>query len=278
MIVGCGFVGAALASRLVGGGVEVFGGRRRTEGLPAGVLPWALDLRDPALGVPDGVTHLVFCAAPDEGSEEAYRRVYVEGLERVLAALHRQKSPLERVVFTSSTSVYAEQSGGLVTEDSPTLAGDIRADCLLAAEQMTQAQPGGVVARLSGIYGPGRERMIRMVLDGSARCATPSPIGNRIHRDDAAAMIEHLLKLPAPASCYLGVDDAPAPLDEVYRWLAEQLGVPPPPTSSEPDARGRGAFKRCSNARLKATGFSFRFPSYREGYGEMLRNRRPAAS
>jgi nucleoside-diphosphate-sugar epimerase len=156
-----------------------------------------------------------------------------------------------------------------VDEDSPVVDSG-KGAILLEAERLALALPGGLVARLAGIYGPGRERLIRMVRDGTARCSLPSPIGNRIHRDDAAGMLLHLLRLPRPHRCYIGVDDDPAPLSEVYTWIARRLGVPAPPASTEPDPRGRGAFKRCLNARLRASGYSFLFPSYREGYGALL--------
>jgi nucleoside-diphosphate-sugar epimerase len=269
LVAGCGYVGAALAARLAREGAVVWGARRFPADLPSGVLPWSLDLSDPGLPVPPGVTHLVFCAAPDEGSEEAYRRVYLHGLRNVLGALRGSGAPLARVIFVSSTSVFAEQSGGDVDEDSPVVDSG-KGAILLEAERLALALPGGLVARLAGIYGPGRERLIRMVRDGTARCSLPSPIGNRIHRDDAVGMLLHLLRLPHSHRCYLGVDDDPAPLSEVYTWIARQLGVPPPPVSTEPDPRGRGAFKRCLNARLRASGYSFLFPTYREGYGALL--------
>lgn len=267
LVAGCGFVGAALAGRLAARGVEVFGGKRRPVGLPAGVTPWALDLTAPV--VPAGVTHVVFCAAPDEGSEEAYRRVYVDGLRRLLDALDQGGVPPARLVFTSSTSVFSEVSGGEVDEASPVVDGG-HGGIVREAEVIAQGRPGGVVIRLAGIYGPGRERMITMVKNGEARCAHPAPIGNRIHRDDAAGAIDHLLTLAQPRDLYVGVDDAPVELCEVYRWLAARLGVAPPVESSEPDARGRGAFKRCRNGRLRGSGYELRYPTYREGYGAML--------
>ena len=267
LVAGCGFVGAALAGRLAARGVRVFGGKRNPVGLPAGVTPWALDLAAPV--VPDGVTHVVFCAAPDEGSEEAYRRLYVDGLTRLLDALDQSRAPLERLVYTSSTSVFAEASGGDVDETSA-VTSQPHGAIVREAEVITQARPGGVVIRLAGIYGPGRERMIRMVASGEARCSHPAPIGNRIHRDDAAGAIDHLLTLAQPDDLYVGVDDAPVELCEVYRWLAARLGVAPPAESSEPDARGRGAFKRCRNGRLRASGYELAYPTYREGYGAML--------
>jgi nucleoside-diphosphate-sugar epimerase len=99
---------------------------------------------------------------------------------------------------------------------------------------------------------------------------------NRIHRDDAAAALAHLAFLPDAAACHLGVDSEPAPEAEVLAWLAARLGVALP-CASEPPASGEtrrsSGTKRCSNARLLATGFRFRYPTYREGYEALLRGR-----
>jgi len=67
----------------------------------------------------------------------------------------------------------------------------------------------------------------------------------------------------------------------VLCWLAAQLGVSEPPLASQSplkpgtaasrDAVARfRASKRCCNARLRASGFQFRYPSYREGYATLL--------
>jgi hypothetical protein len=72
----------------------------------------------------------------------------------------------------------------------------------------------------------------------------------------------------APEPLYLGVDSEPAELGEVLRFLAAELGVPEPPVG--PLAASRGGDKRCSNRRLTATGFTFRYPSFREGYRAVL--------
>jgi len=266
-VAGAGYVGMELARQLAERGHEVWAGRRSPGELPVGVQPWAFDLTDEALRLPEGVTHLAFTAAPDTGGEASYERVYVRGLSNVLAACDRQGIALERALFTSSTAVYAD--GPSVEATSPTAAIGTAAR-LLEAEALVLGRPEGLVLRLAGIYGPGRQRLVRMVREGTARCSHPPPIGNRIHRDDCAGAAAHLLALPSPERIYLGVDHAPVELCEVYRWIAAELGLPPPPESDEPDARGRGAHKRCSNARLVASGYSFRYPTYREGYPELL--------
>jgi nucleoside-diphosphate-sugar epimerase len=126
--------------------------------------------------------------------------------------------------------------------------------------------------RLGGIYGPGRTRLVESVRSGRARIAAGPPRwGNRIHRDDAAGALAHLIEralggdaLPA---VLIGVDDEPADEAVVLRWIAARLGVPEPPTG---EATARGANKRCSNARLRATGYAFRYPTFREGYAEAI--------
>jgi nucleoside-diphosphate-sugar epimerase len=252
--------------------------------LPEGVTPWPCDLTDPALVVPEGVTHLAFTASPDSSDPGSYERTYVTALERTLEAFDRAAAAggtrLERVLLVSSTSVFAASpaSGGDVidVDESSPVRTDGTAAHIVAGESRVIAR-GGVVLRLAGIYGPTRTRMIRMVRDGSARISSDRPIGNRIHRDDCAGAILHLLAHPSPEPVYVGVDHAPVELAEVYRFLAEALGLPPPETSDEPDARARDAAirggtsrKRCLNTKLVASGYTFRFPTYREGYAPLL--------
>jgi nucleoside-diphosphate-sugar epimerase len=95
---------------------------------------------------------------------------------------------------------------------------------------------------------------------------------NRIHRDDAAAALGHLAALPQAERTVIGVDSEPALACEVISWLARrlELPVPPPAQGATPGARAARGSKRCRNARLLATGFRFRYPTYREGYGALL--------
>ncbi|HEY8753307.1 MAG TPA: SDR family NAD(P)-dependent oxidoreductase, partial [Arthrobacter sp.] len=126
-----------------------------------------------------------------------------------------------------------------------------------------------VLLRLGGIYGPGRTRLIDQVRNGVAVIPDEPRFTNRIHRDDAAAAIVHLASrddLPAPI--YVGVDNSPAELGEVLRFLASEMGYPEPPVGPAGDARGGN--KRCNNGLLRSTGLDFAFPSFREGYRALL--------
>ena len=126
------------------------------------------------------------------------------------------------------------------------------------------------MVRFAGIYGPERGWLIRRARAG-ARCNDDPPrFTNRIHRDDCAGALAHLVGRERIDDVYIGVDDAPVTELEVLEWLAARLGAPAPQRVSEADAAWRGAGKRCSNARLRASGYRFRYPTYREGYAAVL--------
>ncbi len=278
LIAGCGDLGTALGLELAAAGDEVIGLRRHPEGLPAAISPFAADLADPRTLEPlPEVDAVVYAAAADSSTDEAYRRAYVDGLRHLLAARALQEHPPQRILFVSSTAVYAQNDGEWIDEGSPAEAADFRGLRLREGEDLlraaTPAATATIVLRLSGIYGPGRTRLIDLVRSGRATYPPGPPrYANRIHRDDAAEALAHLLRLPAPAPLYLGTDDAPADLAEVLTFLAVELGAPLPQLAEAPSPGGvERASKRCSNARLKTTAYSFRYPTYREGYGDLLR-------
>jgi nucleoside-diphosphate-sugar epimerase len=284
LIAGCGDVGATLGQGLQAAGHEVWGLKRRPADLPSGIQPLAADLADPATlnALPPALDAVVYSAAAAGFDEAAYQAAYIAGVQNLLAALRRAGQQPRRLLFTSSTSVYAQHQGEWVDEDSPAEAAGFSGRCIRAGEQwMWDSNWPAVVVRFGGIYGPGRTRLIDSVRAGTAtRPVGPPLYTNRIHRDDCARVLEHLLFLPAPAPLYLAVDDDPAPLGEVLSWLATQLGLPEPPLAADAALKpgaGTGdsasrmrASKRCRNARLRASGFQFRYPGYRDGYAALL--------
>lgn len=288
LVAGCGYVGAALASLLVDEGDRVTGLKRHPDRLPPGIEALAADVIAPASleDVPKHPDAVVYAVSPAERSGAAYRNAYVEGLANVLGACATPGTPFRgRLVLVSSTGVYGETGGAWVDEETPPEPADETAVALLEGETLARTFGGtGIVLRLGGIYGPGRDRTVRRVASGDVTCPEPDRFGNRIHRDDAAAAALHLLSLDDPEEVYLGVDRDPAPLRDVYRWIAGRLRVPDPcapnhtaasardggsSAAGEPGASGdtrRRANKRCSSDRLASSGFTFRYPTFREGY------------
>jgi nucleoside-diphosphate-sugar epimerase len=279
LIAGCGYVGSALARARVARGDAVFGLRRNPVDLPTGVTAIAADLAVPRTlaELPPGLDVVVYAASPGGRDDAFYRTTYVEGLRNLLAALKQQGQEPRRTIFVSSTAVYGQTRGEWVDETSETRPPHFSGQRLLEAETLLRESGlPGVVLRLGGIYGPRRTRLIDEVRQGRAAVSGNGPnYTNRIHRDDCVGALDHLIELADPADCYLGVDCEPEDEAVVMRWLAGVLGAAPPREAGADQRRARrSGNKRCRNTRLVASGYSFRYPGYRDGYAAVLSERR----
>lgn len=274
VLAGCGDLGTEAALRFAALGHHVLGLRRSAEKLPASIDAVSVDLGTTRPTLPADTEIVVVALSAGSRDVDTYRASYVDGLRNVLDALDEAGAADARVLFVSSTAVYDVDDGSVVDETTPATGASPTAEVILEAEALLHARrPDGIVLRLGGIYGPGRERLITQVRDGDARLAEPagsSPHTNRIHRDDAAAAIVHLTTTSAPTDVlYVGVDDEPARLDDVLAFVADELRSPVPP-SAPPRGRQAGGDKRLSNARLRGTGFTFEYPTFREGYRAVI--------
>ncbi|MEI7036089.1 NAD-dependent epimerase/dehydratase family protein [Fulvimonas yonginensis] len=270
LLAGCGDVGLRAARRLRAQGHTVFALRRRPPADAREGIAWlAGDLAEPAslAGLPEGIRRLVYLPAPDARDHATYRAVFLHGLRGLLMRL--DTTALRRVLLVSSSAVYGEHGEDWVDEDTPPDPPGFNGAVLLEAERWLAAQPWpSTVLRLAGLYGPGRLQLLDRLRLGTA--AVPRERrhwANRIHVDDAAAAIAHLLLLPDAQGLYLGVDDTPLPLDVLYDHLARLAGAPVPPAGPAPAGVGS---KRLSNARLRASGFTPRWPDALAGYAAVL--------
>ncbi|MEC5184289.1 nucleoside-diphosphate-sugar epimerase [Cryobacterium sp. MP_3.1] len=270
LIAGCGDLGTEVGLRLVALGQRVVGVRRQAGVLPVALNGQSVDLSRERPEVPADTEIVIVTVAAGNPDPAVYRAAYVTGLANLLDALDATGVTPRRFLLVSSTAVYDVNDGSTVDEETPAAPGPGTDSILLEAEQLLRSRiPAAVVLRLGGIYGPGRERLIRQVREGRATIAARGRLSNRIHRDDAAAMIVHLVcRDTAPDPLYLGVDSTPVPATEVPDFLADELGLPHPEIV-ETGGR-RGGDKRVSNRRILETGFSFTYPSYREGYRAVL--------
>ncbi|WP_267222539.1 SDR family oxidoreductase [Dyella silvae] len=270
LIAGCGDVGLRVAQRLRARGDTVWALRRSMARPDDGGIQWLQgDLTRPASlrELPAGITHLVYLPTPDARDAAAYRAVFVDGLRHLFDAL--DAGALQRVLLVSSSAVYGEHGDAWVNEETPPDPPGFNGATLLEAEHWLLAQPvSSVVLRLAGLYGPGRLQLIERLRAATVRVPRETAHwANRIHVDDAAAAIVHLLSLAHPMSLYLGVDDTPLPLHVLYDQLASLAGAPMPDEGASPPGVGS---KRLSNARLRASGFAPQWPDARDGYAALL--------
>jgi len=269
LIAGCGYLGLATGRRFVSERWEVIGLARTARNDEAFRIVSA-DLADAATlrGLP-ACEAVIHCASSGRGGTEEYRRVYVEGMRNLAEAF-----PSAQLIFTSSTSVYAQNDGSIVTEDSPAEPARDTGRLLRAAEKIA-LDHGGCVARLAGLYGPARSVLLRKFLSSEAVIEDDGGrFVNQIHRDDAAAALVRLATTHA-AGIFNVCDDTPLTQREVYTWLAEHFARPLPPTGPVNTERKRGVTnKRVSNAKLRAHGWTPRYASFRDAVmseGESLR-------
>ena len=268
LIAGCGYLGRALADLLASDSWKVEGWTMSTEsarGLSeAGHPGRSVDIstgEDVAAHRSD-FDVVIQCASTRGGDAESYRRVYLDGARNLLE--HFESA---RLVFVSSTSVYAQNTGEWVSEESPAEPRHETGRVLREAEDLILENRGTVI-RLAGLYGPHRSALLRKFLSGEARTDPESDrFINQIHRDDAAAAIQLLSRQPESArQIYNLVDNQPALLSECYRWLAERLNRPVLPTEGSPAKRKRGdSNKRVSNAKLRGAGWKPRYPIFADG-------------
>ncbi|MES2675211.1 MAG: NAD-dependent epimerase/dehydratase family protein [Pseudomonadota bacterium] len=279
LIVGCGDIGARFAS--MAPDLYAITGIRRHPPMNTECLRYQVcDVNDAdALGEIINQTAfsiIIITMTPSEPTDSGYERAYVQTCKYLIGSLKKYQREPRLLLFVSSTGVYGQNAGEWVDESSPTEPESFSGKRLLEAEKVIlDSGFASSVIRFSGIYGPGRNRLIDQVLEGRAKLS--SQITNRIHADDCAAALLHLIELHRQRTqldpIYLATDNAPVTLSEVITWLAQQLGKSLATSISETDAllgNTENKNKFCSNQRLLATGFQLRYPTYQEGYAAIL--------
>ena len=260
LIAGHGYLGQEVARQASGTGWHVTTLSRSGDDR---ALPCDLSSPDQVEQLRAGIeppATIIFTASSNRGGSDAYRSVFLDGSRHLLATF-----PESHLVFVSSTSVYHQIDGSLVTEESP--AEPTRETGLLLLEAESQVlERNGTVARLAGIYGPGRSVILQRFLEGTAIIEEDGRrFLNQIHRDDAASA---LLSLASHAKTSRGqvynvADSSPLHQGDCYQALAQIFEHPVPPKGPRPKNRKRAwSHKRVSNEKLRSTGWEPRCPSF----------------
>jgi nucleoside-diphosphate-sugar epimerase len=254
LVVGCGYLGARVAARWLAAGDRVVAVTRRheraTELAALGIEPLVADVTSPAFAaagtLPDAAT--VFWAVGfDRGSGATHRDVHVTGLTRLLDAL----PGAARVILSSSTGVWGDEDGRIVTEETPAHPTREAGRVLLEAEALLRSHPRGpgVALRFAGLYGPGRLPRIADLRAGTPIAADPDSWLNLIHVEDAAEIVRLVAAAPHPRPLYVVSDGRPVRRRDWYGRLAA-VSNSPAPTWDPAAPRTRGADKRVDPAVL----------------------------
>ena len=276
LIAGCGYVGAATADLFYTAGWEVEGwthsaaSAAQLSGKPYTIRAVDIAAEEAVKKAAIQFDAVIHCASSGGGGAKSYRRVYFEGAKNLLAILRPRT-----FLYTSSTSVYAQTEGEWVDESSPAKPRHETGRILRETEDLVM-QENGLVARLAGIYGPGRSALLRKFLFGEARIEDKGErYLNQAHRDDIAAALFHVVDvaskdLPAPAILNVA-DDEPITQRAAYVWLAAKLDRLLPESADAPIEKRRGASnKRVSNRSLRALGWKAQYPTFARGMEESV--------
>jgi nucleoside-diphosphate-sugar epimerase len=273
LIAGCGYVGEAAADAFHQQGWGVEGWTATAESAAKlSDRPYpvrAVDVTDhsavsAASGEFDVVIH---CVSSRGGDEEQYRRLYFEGANNLLRAF-----PRATLLFTSSTSVYAQTDGSVVDENSPAEPRHGKGRILRETEELVLAA-GGIVARLAGIHGPHRSFFLTRLLEGRTPPEGNDRLINQIHRDDIVSAL--LLLVDRRADCrgeiFNVVGDHPVKASDAYEWLSTRLEKPLVSDAGEARQRKRGeSNKQVSNRKLRALGWEPRYPDFESAMTESI--------
>ncbi|WP_298353061.1 SDR family oxidoreductase [Rhodoblastus sp.] len=217
---------------------------------------------------------LLVSAGPDESGDPALRR-----LAKEIASAPK----LKKIIYLSTIGVYGDHGGEWIDETAQPKPSNLRSRQRLAAEAewFALARASGkevYVLRLSGIYGPDRNVLVKLREGTAKRLIKPGQVFNRIHVEDIAQAIDACFTGRAPGGVYNVTDDEPAPPQDVVTYAAELLGMEPPlerPFEETPLTPMQRSFygenKRVSNRRMKALlDLDLAYPTYREGIGALV--------
>ena len=189
-----------------------------------------------------------------------------------------QCGKLRRIIYLSTIGVYGDHAGAWVDETSETAPRSERGQARVVAEGQWRVLGDTMnipvqILRLAGIYGPGRNLLVKLREGDARRIVKPGQKFNRTHVDDVAQAIALTLASDGPGGVWNVADDEPAPPQDVIAFAAQLLGMAPPPEEPfetaqiTPMARSFYADNKCvSIDKLKCElGFKPRYPTYREG-------------
>jgi nucleoside-diphosphate-sugar epimerase len=271
LVVGCGFVGLPLARNLASCGWETHA-ITASENSAAKLhdepfAAYALDISDKA-SFGRLVRHrfdvVIHCASSGRGGVSRYAAVFLGGIQNLMTTLN-----YGRLIFTSSTSVYAQTDGSTVDERSPADPTRETGQILRKTEDLVLAA-NGVVARLAGLYGPGRCAPLQKLLEERATIEEDGTRRmNMLHQVDAAGALVFLAKKEL-SGIYNVVDNEPAAEIDWYQYVCRRLNKPLPPFGPRDLNRKRGwTNKEVSNRKLRSLGWDPIFPTFKEGIEEI---------
>ena len=294
LFAGCGDIGVRAIRTLSDNSLyyhwQTLAMRRKPSALPSDIEAIQGDLCDSEnfLSILDNsnVDVIVVTLTPDSISDQGYLDSYVNGANVLKSTIKKLSYRPQLIIWVSSTGVYGQSCGEWVDESSVTSPKSYRGKRLLEAENLVKSISKelvtnnstlikSVIVRFSGIYGPGRVRLLNQIKKGNIASKHPVSWTNRIHVVDCAGIIIHIIDLYSQkkdiSNLYIGTDNQPVPAYEIQSWLANHMRVRTEEKNGIPkDIDNKSVNRRCKNKLIKDSGYNFIFPDFKKGYIPLL--------
>ena len=274
IVIGSGYVGETFSILMEGLGNDVFritkSGNGDSIAMDVSNVKSVQSIRD-SIGDVDAVIHCASSGSRGKDRVQQYQKVYVEGCQNLVKSFSDSM-----VLFVSSSSVYGQSDESIVDEKSKTEPPAKTSKLLLEAERIALGANGSV-ARLSGIYGPGRSYLLKRYLECNSQIDGFSPDSsgrwiNQIHRDDAAQAIAHIVEKKLINEVFNVNDDQPLLQRYCYEEFDRRFKKGIPDVKEPEKGKVRGwSNKRVSNLKIKKTGWHPKYSNYFDALDNDLR-------
>lgn len=260
-IIGCGYVGSAIAQHWKACGHHVTACTRQSSRVPTlkTIAGNAIVIQSNLYNVLSDCQAILLCMAPE--STDQYENAYLETTRSLIRTLP-QLPHLKQILYTSSTSVYGDHQGNLVDENTVLAPQSQNAQILIEAEQtLLRAEKLGrevCIFRLGEIYGPGREIAERLKrMSGKSFPGNGSNITNLIHLEDIVGALDFSLNKHL-TGIYNLCNDLHIPRKEFYHQICKNKGLSPVTWNPSQPSLHAGN-KIVSNKKLKDAGYQLIF-------------------
>ena len=275
MIAGCGYLGLRAAELWLANGAKVCV-LTRSESKAAqlaaeGFTPLKADLADGVLPKLPAVDTVLWSVGFDRTARHSREAIWIDGLTFLLKNL---PPTVNRLLYVSSTGVYAQTDGAEVSESSAAEPVTESGLCCLQAEQLVRqhastTEMDATVLRMAGLYGP--NRLLRRTTDlraGTPMKGSPDNFLNLIHIDDAVRAAVHVTGHRGIPLTNV-VNTQTLTRAEYYSELA-QLVDAPVPVFDQTQSTARGSNKRVVSNVAAEIGIKYQFNDVRHGLRDAI--------
>jgi len=263
-ILGCGWLGLPLAEHFRDAGYSVKGSTTSDDKIELlkgkQIAPFLITL-NPELDCDNcdafWDSDLMVLNIPPGRGRDHIEEYHLKQITTVVEQL--KNSPIDQLIFISSTSVYPEKPG--IVDEVDTESGNaVRAsgNALLKAEKhlLSKDSFDTTVIRFGGLYG--YDRHPAKYLAGRENVSKGNAPVNLIHRDDCIGIIDKVISKDIWGEIFNGVSDGHPPKNMYYPAAAQSMGLEPP-TFEEDNSKN---YKVVSNRKVKEVlGYEFEHPN-----------------